>query len=41
MNVACQAWRSVNFDAYWPFHLRREHERIHGALYCESLVLAA
>jgi hypothetical protein len=30
-----------DFDAYWPFHLRREHERIHGALYRESLALAA
>jgi len=30
-----------DFDAYWRFHLRREHERIHGALYRESLVLAA
>jgi hypothetical protein len=30
-----------DFDAYWHFHLRREHERIHGALYRESLILAA
>ena len=30
-----------DFDAYWRFHLRREHERIHRALYRESLVLAA
>jgi hypothetical protein len=30
-----------DFDAYWRYHLRREHERIHGALYRESLVLAA
>ena len=30
-----------DFDAYWRFHLRREHERIYGALYRESLVLAA
>ena len=30
-----------DFDAYWRFHLRREHERIHHALYRESLVLAA
>ena len=30
-----------DFGAYWRFHLRREHERIHGALYRESLVLAA
>jgi hypothetical protein len=32
---------SGDFDAYWPYHLRREHERIHGALYRESIVLAA
>ena len=30
-----------DFDAYWRFHLRREHERIHSALYRESLILAA
>ena len=32
---------SGDFDSYWRFHLRREHERIHGALYRDSLVLAA
>jgi len=32
---------SGDFDAYWRYHLRREHERIHGALYRESIVLAA
>ena len=32
---------SGDFDDYWRFHLRREHERIHGAIYRESLVLAA
>jgi hypothetical protein len=32
---------SGDFDAYWHYHLRREHERIHGALYRESFVLAA
>ena len=32
---------SGDFEEYWRFHLRREHERIHGALYRESLVLAA
>jgi len=32
---------SGDFDAYWRYHLRREHERIHGALYRESLVPAA
>jgi hypothetical protein len=30
-----------DFDRYWPYHLRREHERIHGACYRESLALAA
>ena len=25
-----------DFDAYWRFHLRREHERIHRALYREG-----
>jgi hypothetical protein len=32
---------SGDFEDYWRFHLRREHERIHRALYRESLVLAA
>jgi len=30
-----------DFDAYWRFHLRREHERIHHAKYRDSHVLAA
>jgi hypothetical protein len=30
-----------DFDRYWPYHLRREHERIYGARYRETLVLAA
>ena len=30
-----------DFDDYWRFHLRREHERIHRAIYREDLVLAA
>jgi len=30
-----------DFEAYWRFHLRREHEQIHHARYRESLVLAA
>src|SRR6266851_1979491 len=30
-----------DFDDYWRYHLRREHERIHHARYRESLVLAA
>jgi hypothetical protein len=32
---------SGDFDAYWRYHLRREHERIHHARYRESLTLAA
>ena len=30
-----------DFEAYWRFHLRREHERIHHAKYRDGLVLAA
>jgi hypothetical protein len=30
-----------DFDAYWRYHLRREHERIHHARYRETYVLAA
>ena len=30
-----------HFDAYWRFHLRREHERIHHAKYQDSQILAA
>ena len=30
-----------DFDAYWTFHLRREHERIHHARYRDGFVLAA
>jgi hypothetical protein len=30
-----------DLDQYWPYHLRREHERIHRARYRETLVLAA
>jgi hypothetical protein len=30
-----------DFDRYWPYHLRREHERVHHARYRESLALAA
>jgi hypothetical protein len=30
-----------DFDAYWRFHLRREHERIHHARYRDGFVLAA
>ena len=29
------------FDRYWHYHLRREHERVHNARYRESLTLAA
>jgi hypothetical protein len=32
---------SGDFDAYWRYHLRHEHERIHHAKYRESFVLAA
>ena len=32
---------SGGFDAYWRFHLRREHERIHHARYRDGLILAA
>jgi hypothetical protein len=31
---------SGDFDAYWRFHLRREHERIHHARYRDGLTLA-
>ena len=30
-----------DFDAYWRFHLRREHERIHHTRYRDGLILAA
>ncbi len=30
-----------DFDDYWRYHLRREHERIYHARYRDSLVLAA
>ena len=30
-----------DFEEYWRFDLRREHERIHHAKYCDGLVLAA
>jgi hypothetical protein len=30
-----------DFNQYWPYHLRREHERIHRARYRETLALAA
>ncbi len=29
-----------DFDRYWRYHLRREHERVHHARYRESFVLA-
>jgi hypothetical protein len=32
---------SGDFDAYWRFNLRREHERIHHARYRDGLILAA
>ncbi|MBJ7597048.1 MAG: ISKra4 family transposase, partial [Candidatus Dormibacteraeota bacterium] len=30
---------SGDFDDYWRYHLRREHERIHHAKYRDTLVL--
>jgi hypothetical protein len=30
-----------DFEDYWRFHLRREHERIHHAKYRETYILAA
>ena len=30
-----------DLDQYWPYHLRKEHERIHHARYRESYTLAA
>jgi len=32
---------SGDFDAYWHFHLRREHERIHHTRYRDGFILAA
>lgn len=32
---------SGDFGAYWRYHLRREHERIHHARCRETCVLAA
>ena len=32
---------SGDFDDYWRYHLRREHERIHHVKYRDTLVLAA
>jgi hypothetical protein len=30
-----------DFEEYWRFHLRREHELIHHARYSDDFVLAA
>jgi hypothetical protein len=30
-----------DFDPYWRYHLRKEHERVHHARYRESFILAA
>jgi hypothetical protein len=30
-----------DFDNYGPFHLRQEHQRVHGVRYRDSLTLAA
>ena len=32
---------SGDFEDYWRFHLRREHERLHDARYRDGLILAA
>jgi hypothetical protein len=32
---------SGDFEDYWRFHLRREHERIHHTKYRDGLILAA
>jgi len=32
---------SGDFDTYWRYHLRREHQRIHHAKYRETYILAA
>jgi len=32
---------SGDFDDYWAFHLRQEHQRVHQARYRDSLTLAA
>ncbi len=30
-----------DFDDYWSFHLRQEHQRVHQARYRDTLELAA
>jgi hypothetical protein len=30
-----------DFEKYWPYHLRKEHERVHHARYREGVLLAA
>ena len=30
-----------DFDRYWHYHLRKEHERVHSVRYRESVILAA
>jgi hypothetical protein len=37
----CALIATGDFEDYWRFHLRREHERIHHAKYRETYVLAA
>ena len=29
---------SGDFDAYWPFHLAKEHERVHASRYADGIV---
>lgn len=37
----CALTANGDFEAYWRYHLRQEHKRIHGTLYREDLILAA
>ncbi len=30
-----------DFDAYWPMHLAREHDRIHQSRYADDLISQA
>jgi hypothetical protein len=30
-----------NFDEYWAFHMRQEHQRVHSARYQDNVTLAA
>jgi len=37
----CALIANGDLDAYWRYHLRREHERVHHAKYRDSHILAA